>query len=103
MQVNYIMITDRTNHDCKSELREADLKATPGSLAVLKLLEKAEKPVDVATIIYYLQQHDIKADPVTAFRIMNMFTQKGLAKQITFKEGKFRYELARREDHHHLI
>jgi len=90
-------------HDCKEELRDMDLKATPARLAVLRLLEKIDKPVDVAGIIDYLRQQGIKADPATVFRIMNLFTDNGLAKQIQLNEGKFRYELGAKEDHHHLI
>ena len=90
-------------HDCKDELRSFDLKATPARLGVLKLLETSDKPLDVAAIINYLEQHDIEADQATVFRIINLFTEKGLTKQIHLNEGKFRYELASREDHHHLI
>lgn len=92
-----------SRHDCRTELRQADLKATPARLAVLSLLEKVNKPVDVGTIIDYLKTNDIKADPVTAFRIINLFTQRGLTRQVHLNEGKFRYELTSRSDHHHLI
>jgi Fur family ferric uptake transcriptional regulator len=34
---------------------------------------------------------------------MNMFMDKGLVRQISFNEGKFRYELSNKPDHHHLI
>lgn len=90
-------------HDCKTELRDADLKATPARLGVLEVLEKASSPVDVATILASLQKQDIKADPATIFRIVNSFAKQGLAKQIQFNEGKFRYELSSTVDHHHLI
>jgi Fur family transcriptional regulator, ferric uptake regulator len=93
----------KDTHDCRSELREADLKATPARLALLKLLEEAEKPLDVAAMITYLQEQKIPTDQATVFRIMNTFTEKGLTKQISFNEGKFRYELASKADHHHLI
>ena len=89
-------------HDCKDELRTADLKATPARIAVLSLLEMTDKPVDVSGIIKYLGKKDIKADPATVFRIINMFTQKGLTKQVQLNEGKFRYELSSKADHHHL-
>lgn len=91
------------NHDCKEELRESDLKVTPARLAILKLLELTETPVDVASIISYLDKHAIKTDPATVFRIMNIFTQRGIAKQIELQEGKSRYELSTDSDHHHLI
>jgi Fur family transcriptional regulator, ferric uptake regulator len=90
-------------HDCKDELRNASLKATPARLAVLKLFEITDKPIDVGEIIDYLKQNNIKADPVTAFRIINLFTQKGLTRQISLNEGKFRYELAGNAEHHHFI
>lgn len=90
-------------HDCKIELRESDLRATPARLAVLSLLEKSVKPVDVTTIIGYLNKKNIKVDPVTAFRIVNVFTDKGLTKKVQLQEGKFRYELSSQTDHHHLI
>lgn len=90
-------------HDCKIELREASLKTTPARLAVLKLLEKENQPIDVSFIINSLKENGIKANPATIFRIINLFTEKGLARQIQFYEGKFRYELFSKKDHHHLV
>ncbi len=97
------MTIAKIKHDCKAELNEADLRATPARIAVMKLLESAATPVDIQMIKDYLDDKNIKADPATVFRIMNMFTDKGITRQISFNEGKFRYELANREDHHHLI
>lgn len=90
-------------HDCKKELRHLDLKATPARLAVLKLLETTTHPVDVQTIIDHVRNENITIDPATAFRIVNAFTEKGITKQVQFLEGKYRYELSSKEDHHHLI
>ncbi len=97
------MVQASIRHDCKIELRDADLKATPARLAILRLLEKTEKPIDVASITNFLKKNEIKADQATVFRIINMFTDKGLTKQIQLQEGKFRYELSNKEDHHHLV
>lgn len=90
-------------HDCKDELRTLSLKATPARLAVLRLLEQVGKPLDVAAIIAYLDEHNIRADPVTVFRIINVFTKLGLTRQVQLNEGKFRYELSSKADHHHFI
>ena len=103
MQYNCIMVAIRADHDCKNELNDVELRATPARLALLKLLEQTDKPVDVQTMIDYLGEREIKADPATVFRIVNMFTEKGLTKQIQLQEGKFRYELSAKEDHHHLV
>jgi len=91
------------SHNCKDELNEVELRATPARIAVMDLLEKTNLPVDATMIKDHLDKHHIDTDPATVFRILNMFLEKGLIKQISFNEGKFRYELANREDHHHLI
>lgn len=91
-----------TKHDCAEELRDVDLRATPIRIAILKFLERSDSPLDVSTIRDYLDKHNIQADPVTIFRIMNSFTRRGLTRQLNFNEGKARYELASSE-HHHLI
>lgn len=97
------MIRARVHHDCKIELNQAQLKATPARIAILKLLEKTDAPLDVSAIIEFLKNKKIKADQATVFRIISMFTDRGLTRQIQFNEGKFRYELSSKPDHHHLI
>jgi Fur family ferric uptake transcriptional regulator len=92
-----------TQHDCKNELNEAQLRATPARLAVMKLLETSSQPVDVQTMISYLHEQNIPTDPATVFRIVHLFTEKGLTKPIQLQEGKFRYELTGKVDHHHLV
>ena len=91
------------NHDCKTELNEALLRATPARLAIMTLFESSDKPLDVQTMIEFLDKKGVKTDPATVFRIVNLFTEKGLTKQIQLNEGKFRYELAARGNHHHFI
>lgn len=97
------MVAFFKQHDCKEELQEASLKATPARIAVLKFLEAADRPVDVQSIINYLRQKHIDVDPATIFRMMHDFLQKGITKQIQFQEGKARYELFNKRHHHHLI
>ncbi len=97
------MITTNIRHNCKTELNQADLRATPARMAIMQLLESAKEPVDTASIIDYLQKVDMPTDRATVFRIMNTFTQKGITKPIQFQENKTRYELASKDHHHHLI
>lgn len=96
------MIT-QYNHNCETELRDADLKVTPARLGVLAALEKTDTPLDVSTIIDYLIKQHIKADKVTVFRILNALTDKELVTPIQLGEGKFRYEHSTKADHHHFI
>ena len=97
------MVAAKIKHDCKIELNDAQLRATPARIALMKLFESAQKPLDVQSMIEHLAKIGIKTDPATVFRIMNTFTQKGITKQVQFQEGKFRYELAGGQDHHHLV
>jgi len=90
-------------HDCKTELNEVDLRATPARIALMSLLEKSEKPLTVKEMIDFLEKKAIKTDPATVFRIVNLFSEKGLIKPIQLNEGKFRYELTDKADHHHLV
>lgn len=103
MQVYCIYMSILSKHNCKEELRNVTLKATPARLAVLDILEKSDRPLDIATIIDFLEKNNIQADPATVFRIINSFTDRGITKQIQLNEGKARYEHASKKDHHHLI
>lgn len=91
------------NHDCSDELRQFKLKATPARIGVMRFLEESKQPVDVSMVIEYLRRRDVDTDPATVFRIMNAFTDKGITRQVQFLEGKSRYELSGKGDHHHLI
>ena len=90
-------------HNCKDELQEASLKATPARIAVLRFLEIADQPLDAQTIINHLKKEKITADPATIFRMMNDFVEKGITKEVQLVKGKVHYELASKGDHHHLI
>jgi Fur family ferric uptake transcriptional regulator len=90
-------------HNCKEELRNAELKATPARVGVLEALEIATTPLDVTTVTEYLKVHNIKADKATVFRIMNALSKKGLITPIQLGEGKWRYEHSTKADHHHFI
>lgn len=85
----------------ESELQEAKLKVTPARIAIIRLFETHSEPLDALHIIEHLQ-NKIGIDRVTVFRILNIFTEKGLLKKLEFGEGKARYEL-KKEEHHHLI
>ncbi|MBI5019201.1 transcriptional repressor [Candidatus Gottesmanbacteria bacterium] len=90
-------------HDCREELRRLEMRVTPARLGVLDVLEHAEVPLDVSTVIAYLDKQQIPADEVTVFRILNAFSKKGLIRPVQFNEGKLRYEYADKPPHHHFI
>ncbi|HUD44352.1 MAG TPA: Fur family transcriptional regulator [Patescibacteria group bacterium] len=90
-------------HNCKNELKGYNLKATEARLAVLKILENSAKPIDVTTIIEYLKNQHVQTDEVTVFRIIKLFTDRGLTRKVQLQEDKFRYELNSQKAHHHLV
>lgn len=90
-----------TIHDCSTELRQANLAATPARITAMQLFESHEKPIDALSLVDALSDKGV--DRVTAFRIINAFVEKGLLRKLEFLEGKSRYELASRGDHHHFI
>lgn len=85
------------------ELRRKDLKVTSARLGVLSALETSTTPQDASSINRYLSRHGISVDRVTVFRILNTFTQAGLATPIQLDRGKSRYEYSMKADHHHFI
>lgn len=87
----------------KKLLNNHDLRATPTRLAIVGFLDSSREPAGVRTIIQFLASERMKTDPATVFRIMNVFTKKGITIQVQFHDGKARYELVGKGDHHHLI
>jgi Fur family transcriptional regulator, ferric uptake regulator len=86
----------------KPTIIESGLKGTKSRLAVMHILEEEKRPLDVSEILYGLKEHNVTTDQATVYRILDIFSQKGLVHRFEFGEGKFRYEKAG-EDHHHLI
>ena len=103
MHLNYNVNILNDKHDCKTELSHVKLRATTARLALMKFLEESSKPVDIQMMTEYLCKSNIKTNQATVFRIINIFTQKGLTRKMQLNEGKFRYELATNAEHHHLI
>jgi Fur family ferric uptake transcriptional regulator len=79
------------------------LKKTKGREAILDVLETEQSPVDVSHIQNHLHEKAVQVDPATIYRILDAFYKNGIVHRFEFHEGKFRYELSSKQDHHHLI
>lgn len=90
-------------HNCKEELKEFNLKVTPKRVAILKLFESLDVPLDISEVHSNLVEQGYALDSATVFRIVNLFTDLGIVREVNFNEGKKRYELASKNDHHHLV
>lgn len=85
----------------RAKLHNAGYKATPARLAILSVLQKSKKPLNVQNIMALLKDKTI--DQATVYRNMNALTGSGLVLQIDFQRTHAFYELANKEDHHHAV
>lgn len=83
-------------------LRQSKIRATPGRVAVMGVLEKADVPVDVAYIVKRVNTDSEGYDQATVYRAVEALVKEGVIKQVDFREGKYRYELEG-DHHHHLV
>lgn len=103
MQLSCIILY-RSMNNFKMLLRGVDLKTTNARLAVLKYMTNTSLPLDADSIHENIEsKHVGRVDRVTVYRILDNFYKKGLVNRLQFQEGKFRYELSDRREHHHLI
>lgn len=89
--------------DNKSIIQTKGLKATPTRLAIMDVMEKSTKPLDVSEILLRLQEDQkVYADQATVYRIVDAFYTTGIIKRLQFQDSKVRYE-RNLEDHHHVV
>ena len=92
MQENYSLMLSNNN-----------IKTTKRRLAIYEVIANTHKPLDVQEIIEVLRSKKIKINKTTVYRILTIFMENGLINQIELSEGKFRYEIANKSHHHHLV
>ena len=77
-----------------SIIKKAGLKVTSNRVSLLKLLSEVNKPLSIDEIKKHLKH----ADSVTIYRILKVFSEKGIIYQTDFRNGKSYFEF---QDHHH--
>jgi Fur family transcriptional regulator, ferric uptake regulator len=84
----------------KTMLHKADLKATPGRVALLSLLQGSKRPISIQEVMRGLKSE--KVDQATVYRTLETLSSKGIVNKINLGHYHADYELAG-DDHHHLI
>jgi Fe2+ or Zn2+ uptake regulation protein len=84
----------------KNLLNNLGLKATPGRIRLLALLQKTTTPLTIQDMLKGLSQ---SMDQATLYRNLEALTAANLVRQLEFKKGKAYYELSDRHDHHHIV
>lgn len=87
-----------THHNCREELHEAGSKATPGRLALLKVLERAPESLTVKELEIKLPE----LNHVTLYRALEALVEAGLVRK-GIREGVMRFAHAEKPHHHHLV
>ncbi len=84
-------------------LSNVNIRPTPARTAILQYIARARRPVSIGEIKTARSIQKLSLDQATVYRIIHVFIQKHILKQIDFLEGKFRFELAGQAHHHHVI
>jgi Fur family transcriptional regulator, ferric uptake regulator len=82
-------------------LRQAGLKATPGRLSILAVLDKSKKPLSVKDLKNKLKADDV--DLATIYRTMEALAKHNMVRLVNFQHGHNHYELTDKNRHHHHL
>jgi Fur family ferric uptake transcriptional regulator len=91
------MVTDSKHKDALLTLQKAGISKTSQRLAVLDILLKATTPLSVNTIRQSLETK-ANIDKVTVYRILTLFRQRGIIREIASAGGANYFEMATLEN-----
>ncbi|MFZ2397851.1 MAG: Fur family transcriptional regulator [Smithella sp.] len=85
------MVINSKHKNALLTLQNAGLSKTSQRIAVLNILLKATKPLNVSAIRQSLKK---KANKVTIYRILSLFRQRGIIREIASAGGANYFEMA---------
>ena len=91
------MVTNSNHKDALLALQKAGISKTSQRLAVLDILLKATMPLSVNTIRQALETK-ASIDKVTVYRILSLFRQRGIIREIASSGGANYFEIATLEN-----
>lgn len=91
--------TNQMVEKCRSLIRTAGLRATPGRIAVLSLLFTSTRPMTHAAVVEKVG--NAGADPSTIFRALNDMAEAGLLRRMELGDHVYRYEVANVDGNQH--
>ena len=98
------MLIEAEEKNTLHKLQKAGLSKTPQRIAVLNVLSKATTPLNISDIRQSLEAHTM-VNRVTIYRILSLFKNHGIIREITSSGGVNHFELASIENpvHPHFI
>ena len=94
------MITNLNNKDATLTLKAAGISKTSQRLAVLNILLAATMPLSASTIRQTLKTK-ASIDKVTVYRILSLFKQNGIIREISSANGANYFEMATLDNPRH--
>ncbi|KQC08562.1 MAG: hypothetical protein APR62_04550 [Smithella sp. SDB] len=94
------MSVNSTHKDALFKLQHAGISNTSRRLAVLSILLKAKKPLNVSTIRRLLEGK-CNIDKVTVYRTLSLFRKRGIIREIATTSGANYFEIASQENSLH--
>ena len=90
-----------STEEIKIIIRDLNLRVTPSRIALVQLLQRAQKPKSIDEIAEQLE--DVGMDRATIYRNLVIFQGKNLVRQVDLHRDHGYYEWNDHSDHHHLI
>ena len=78
-------------------IKDSGLKVTKNRISILGLLEQLSKPLTVEEV-----SEELNINVVTAYRILEAFSSRGIVYQTDFRQNKAFYEFQGHDHHHHI-
>lgn len=87
----------------ETALRAAGHRVTTQRRTVLQALEQAGAHVDVTRVYDVVRGMDPRISLATVYRTLALLEHAGLASRIELGSGRYEYEIAARQPHHHFV
>lgn len=93
--------TEKTSDSfLRDVLRSKGYRATPGKIALLRMLKESSHPLTIAEILVKIKN---AKDTTTLYRSLDALVDSGVLRKVHFKERGARYEWHMDRSHHHHI
>ncbi len=79
------------------------LRITPIRTTLLKILSKIKKPLTIQELLAALKIKGLKANKTTIYRQLESLRENNLVNEVHFNDRNIRYELNKKDAHHHHL
>lgn len=84
------------------EIRERGFRLTKNREAIVKIIDKAKKPITGTEILEMLLGMDLNTNRSTVYRELCFLTENNFVEKIQLADHKMYYEISKNH-HHHLV